>query len=119
MIVAAFIGQAPDLDHPFAVGTSHTNAQMSLMNDAENLSVRMDPLLFTVSGYVAFKDNKYVYVDRKEAFIIAKCHRQLRDESETNEWLYSYQLKKLDYTHLHKLYDMSYESIKKGGEARK
>lgn len=114
MIVAAFVGYQPNFDSPFAVDTNHGSAlmhlsgQKALYNFKDN---RNGPKFY---GFVD-KDSSgnYKYVDRKEAYAIAKENNQLNDRKGLPNHLDSYQIKEYNSLEILALSNLSHDVIKK------
>lgn len=121
MIVAAFVGYYPDMEHLFSVGTNHGICLQDLHNMREDCELTGYPSVPGHYGFVDFSDGKYSVVDRKQAYDIAKACGQLKSGCAGNGSgsLDSYQIDNYDWDHMFHLKAIEadvYIKLQKPGE---
>lgn len=115
-VIAAFIGYAPDLEHPFAVSTNHGNAlhQFLGLRKTHRISVKNIPKYY---GFVVKADDGSLrYADRCKAYAVAAAADQLKDKpvsySNTGGSLDSYQIKEYDRAELQRVFELAEQVCK-------
>ena len=79
-VISPFVGYRPDLKHPFAVASNHSEALSALMDE------RLEKCFKTtgIPGFFGFviksDDGTYRYADRAEAFTVARIAGQLLND---------------------------------------
>lgn len=80
IIIAPFVGYRPDLKHPFSVATSHNGAMQYFIADKKLHGFTTNGLPTFYGFVVKNEDGSYQYVDRMDAYQIAKDAGQLKDD---------------------------------------
>lgn len=101
MLVYAFVGMEKSFDKPFGVGFNHPDAKVCMRDSLEcDADVNVHDAIKASSN----QNNFYGFinevspgvleiVDRNEAFVKAKIHRQLKNEHQMEGALQSYEVK--------------------------
>ena len=105
-IIAPFVGYRPDLKHPFSVATSHNGAMQYVMGDKELYGFTANGLPTFYGFVVKDEDGSYQYVNRMDAYQIAKDTGQLKDDYSGNNVLESYMVV-YDHSEFTKLWQLS------------
>lgn len=109
MIVAAFVGYYPDLEHLFSAGPNHGHCQMDLHNMKDDCNIEGYPAVPEFFGFVDYSDGEYRYVDRADAFQIAKANGQLKYPDDKSNTLNSYDILEYPRDHMFHLKALSSE----------
>lgn len=109
-VVAAFVGYAPNFELPWAVGTDHGEASFTLDSDKERCEWKSNNQPTWYGFVVKDDDGNYSYVDRKEAYIIAKEADQMNDRKGLPNRLDSFQIASYDSKELLHLSNMSWDT---------
>lgn len=112
-VVAAFVGYAKDLEHPYSVATNHGNALRDLCQFRQECGFRPSGIPKYYGFVVKNDDGSYAYASRSEAYDIAKRAMQLKDApstwSDTGASLDSYQIKEYDREEVSALFKTAFE----------
>ena len=106
-VVAAFVGYAPNFEHPFEVSTNHGTALQLLFNDKDCYGFRTTNIP-KYYGFVICEDGGSMrYASRVEAFAVATESGQLRNPDELGNSLDSYQITGYDTGAIEKLREIA------------
>lgn len=106
-VVAAFVGYAPNFEHPFEVAKNHGTALQALYADKECYGFRTTNIP-KYYGFVVCEDSgSFRYASRVEAFAVAKELGQLRNPDAPSNSLDSYQIKEYDTGAIEKLREIA------------
>ena len=115
-VIAAFVGYAPDLEHPFSVSINHGNAlrHFADLRKIHRISVKNIPKYY---GFVVKADDGSLrYANRCEAYAIAAAADQLKYKpvsySNTGGSLDSYQIKEYVRDEILQAYEASEQVCK-------
>lgn len=115
-VIAAVVGYAPDLEHLFAVSTSHGNALQQLLGIRKEYGVSVKNIPKYYGFVIKAEDGSYYYANRSKAYEVAKAADQLKDVpatySKSEGSLDSYNLKGYDKDEIQKLFDKAVEVCK-------
>lgn len=110
IVVAAFVGYAPNFELPWAVGTDHGQASFTLESDKERYEWKSNNQPTWYGFVVKDDDGNYSYADRKTAYIIAKESDQMNDRKGLPNRLDSFQIASYDSKELLHLSNMSWDT---------
>ena len=110
IVVAAFVGYAPNFELPWAVGTDHGEASFTLESDKERCEWKSNNQPTWYGFVVKDDDDNYSYADRKAAYIIAKEADQMNDRKGLPNRLDSFQIASYDRKDLLHLSNMSWDT---------
>lgn len=106
-VVAAFVGYAPNFEHPFETATDHGKALQLLYADKVRYGFRATNIP-KYYGFVICDDNGSMrYASRAEAFAVAKESGQLRNPDAPSNSLDSYQIEDYDMSVIEKLREIA------------
>ena len=110
IVVAVFVGYAPNFELPWAVGTDHGEASFTLESDKERCEWKSNNQPTWYGFVVKDDEGNYSYADRKAAYIIAKEADQLNDRKGLPSRLDSFQIASYDSKELLHLSNMSWDT---------